>query len=111
MPNTTPTPQQKLKRLLWLAFQASTPMGMGFLHAKQAEMQDEESLYTDAIHRDPNVINTDYLCGRMMKTTFSVDAEGKLEVQPNVPRSDYQSWARKYATGDAMIAAVEESFK
>lgn len=105
-----PTAIEKLKRALWLAFQASSPLGMGFLHTKTASEATEESLYNDCVYRDPTSIDTDYVFGRMMKTSFSVSPDGVLDISPKVPRHDYQSWAGTYATAADLIKATEESF-
>lgn len=99
----------KLKRALWLAFQASSPMGMGFLHAATADKQTEDSLF-EQVQPNEGKVYTDYVCGRMMKTDFRVDADGKLTIRPEEPRTDYQSWGATYRTATALIAAVEKSF-
>lgn len=100
------TPQDKLKRLLWNAFQASSAVGMGFLHAPDAKKQTEDSLY-QAVNRDgKNEFYTDYVFGRMMKTKFSVDDAGNLKVSPEEPRLDYQSWGATYRSGAELIASV-----
>src|SRR5690349_16988974 len=75
----TPTPTDKLRRALWLAFQASSPMGMGFLHSAQAAQITEATIfdYAGVDEPEPRYIGTDYLSGRMMKTGFAVDEDGK----------------------------------
>lgn len=85
-------------------------MGMGHLHTTTAAAQTEDSLYESAVYRDPNVIHTDYLHGRMMKTTFEINADGTLSISPKTPRIDYQSWGSKYKTADELIKAVDDSF-
>ncbi len=108
---TKPTNSQIITRAVWLAFKASSPMGMGFLHAAQADGVTEEQLASLARETDKGIeVRTDYVCGRMMKTTFTVSPDGKLTVWPEVPRHDYQSWAGDYATAAELIAAVEKSF-
>jgi len=83
-------------------------MGMGILHSRLADTATEASL---AITPDRNgVISTDYVLGRMMKTDFRV-VDGKLQIWPEVPRQDYQSWASKYPTAAELIADVELSFE
>lgn len=84
-------------------------MGMGALHMSSANAQTEDSLFK-AVNPESKVkVYTDYVFGRMMKTEFSVNEAGELSVSPEKPRSDYQSWARKYASGSEMIAAVNEA--
>lgn len=112
IPTMNDTQRIKLKRALWLAFQASSAMGMGFLHASSAGAQDEDSLYgAYGPHTDAQHIDTDYVFGRMMKTTFRLNAQNELEITPQTPRLDYQSWALEYPTAADLIAAVELSLE
>ncbi len=89
-------------------------MGMGFLHASSANQQTEESLIADAEPKESHdgslVIWTDYVCGRMIKTKFKVDKDGNLEISPEAPRHDYQSWAGKYSSASELIEATNGSF-
>lgn len=105
-----PTPQQKLSRALWLAFQVSVPMGMGVLHSKETAKATEAILFAETKQANQTRIDTDYVFGRMMKTRFSVTPNGDLELRPEIPRNDYQSWATTYPTATDLINAVEESF-
>lgn len=102
-------PKTLLKRVLWLAFQASRPVGMGFLHTAAASQQTEDTLFESAksSHKEDTVY-TDYLFGRMMKTTFEIK-DGVVVVSPNEPRYDYQSWGDAYETGTALIEAAIKS--
>lgn len=106
-----------LKRTLWLAFQASIPVGMGHLHAEAAESMTEDVLFNsvkDDLRRhwrtELPFFDTDYLFGRMMKTAFIVN-EDTIIVEPEQPRADYQSWAMKYPTGSALVNAAVRSLK
>lgn len=105
------TPRQKLTRAVWLAFQASSPVGLGVLVAHDAETLTEESLgQAFRIHEASDgslSTSTDYLMGRMVKTSFKVSKEGALSVIPAVPRPSYQSWGRRYAHASELIKAVE----
>lgn len=107
----TITPTQKLKRALWLTFHASSAVGMGFLHANQANTQTEDTLFQLANPDGGNRIDTDYLCGRMMKTEFSITDEGELQIWPETPRTDYQSWGIFYTSAEDIKKAVEASFQ
>lgn len=104
----THTKEQKLKRALWLAFQASSPMGMGYLHADSAAQQTEETLWEEL--KGKTNFYLDYCHGRMMKTEFKLDGE-KVIVRPEEPRHDYQSWGTKYPSATELLAAADESFK
>lgn len=102
--------ENKLKRAFWLAFQASTPMGLGFLHVGAAGAQTEDSLFTSNPPRDGKIY-TDYVHGRMMKTTFDISEDGVLSISPEKPRADYNSWASTYRTAQELIDATEESLR
>lgn len=113
---TKPTNEQLLTRALWLAFSASSPVGMGFLHSETARGITEETIGNEAdepFKKNDGSLNiyTDYVAGRMMKTGFSVSKDGKLTIKPEVPRYDYQSWADKYANASQLIEEVEKSFQ
>lgn len=106
-----------LKRTLWLAFQASTPMGMGVLHAGAAAKQTEDSLFATVIGEKAGSDSTnardfswytDYVFGRMMKTGFAVK-DDVVEVTPEAPRLDYQSWGATYDSASALIDAAAAS--
>lgn len=109
-----PSPKDKLRRAVWLAFQASQAVGLGFLHAADASALTEKTILdATMLTDDPGPtyeLYTDYVMGRMMKTDFKVDENGKLEIRPEDPRFDYQSWAGRYPSATKLIEAVEKSF-
>jgi hypothetical protein len=102
------SPKQKLAALVWAAFQASVPMGMGFLHSSAAARQTKDTILDQlSVTESPDgtvSVRTDYVCGRMMKTHFAVNADGVATVSPEEPHLDYQSWGRTYRSGSALIA-------
>jgi len=97
-----------LKRVVWLAFQASGAMGMGFLHSKTADEMTEDGLWAVLKDQADRGIYLDYCAGRMIKTGFNL-VDGKVEVSPKIPRGDYQSWSRKYSSAQELIDAAIES--
>lgn len=106
--------EKTLKVALWLAYDASNPMGLGFLAASMAPKFTVNSLwdkYKDSVteFKDGNIeLYTDYVEGRMMKTIFSVDKSGLLTINDNrEPHSDYQSWCKLYTTNGELINAVK----
>jgi len=105
-PTMKPTSQQRLKRALWLAFVASRPVGMGFLHVEHAAAQTEDSLFD--LYGNDKGFTVDYACGRMMKTAFSIK-DGAVIISPGVPEYNYQSWGSTYATACDLLAAVDQS--
>lgn len=104
-----PTPSQILRRACWLMFQASSPMGYGFLHAAHASSLTEDTVVSDA-DLEKKSISFDYHAGRMIKTRITVDDTGTLTISPEQPRSDYQSWAYEYPHASDLIAHVKASF-
>jgi len=107
------SPKQKLSRALWLAFEASGARGLGHFHAGVANKLTEADLiahYEPTTRKDGTmVVNTDYVCGRMVKTDFEVTPEGELTINPEEPSGAYQSWAYTYPTAAELIAATEDS--
>ena len=106
--------EKTLKVALWLAYDTSAPMGLGFLVASMASKFTIDSLwdkYKDSVteFKDGNIeLYTDYVEGRMMKTIFSVDNSGLLTINDNrEPRSDYQSWCGQYPTNKELVNAVK----
>jgi hypothetical protein len=110
MPTANSQTNVKLRRALWLAFQVSRPMGMGFLHSEAASKQTEESLYKAVNPANEDSFYADYVFGRMMKTRFSFE-DGVLKINPENPQHDYQSWCGKYMTAADLVKATEESLK
>jgi len=106
--------EKTLKVALWLAYDASNPMGLGFLVASVAPKFNINSLwdkYKDSVteFKDGNIeLYTDYVEGRMMKIIFSVNKDGLLTINDNrEPCSDYQSWCRLYPTNRELVNAVK----
>jgi len=109
---TKAKPIQIITRALWLAFKASTPMGMGFLYIRAADLTKEENMSELVQTTDTGFsAYTDYVAGRMMKTGFYVTSDGVLTISPDKPRFDYQSWIVKYPTPEKLIEAVYKSFE
>ena len=94
------------KRMLWLAYQASRPVGMGMLHFTEDKTEEEIG------EAQENEIGyaADYCFGRMMK--FGVRVNGDSIEYSDFPLSaDYQSWSIKYRTYSDLEAAARESLK
>lgn len=106
-----PTPKQLITRAIWLAFQASSPAGYGFLHVGTANQLKESDMEDLLEEKDGSfTAYTDYVAGRMMKTDFNVNKAGVLVITPEAPRRDYQSWSRQYSTASDLLADVLKSF-
>ncbi len=91
--------EQQIKQIVKNAFKASTPMGLGFLHADpKHELQDDEIEIR-------NHMSFDYVKGRMMKLgIFRVD-ENNWEILDD-PMPDYQSWCLVYPTTEDLVNSV-----
>lgn len=95
------------KEAMWLAYQASRPAGLGFLHEKGGESR--ETVISETFPNDATSGYADYCHGRMMKTSLHV--KGEVLSCNDEPHHDYQSWAGKYQTYAALIDAAEASLK
>lgn len=97
-----------LKKVFWTAFDASRPVGVGFLHTDIAAALTRENVITpDHVQKDADgnmQIYADYWAGRMMKTSFCVTKDGTIGVSPEQPRNDYQSWGAVYKSATDLIA-------
>lgn len=89
---------------------------MGFLQDRGPE-QTEEQVWDHAYknrdyaggHDGPaNQCRCDYVMGRMMKMNV-IFGSNFIEMSDAPPRSDYQSWCRKYKTAQALIDAAVAS--
>lgn len=103
--------EQQVFQLAANAINASVPMGLGFLHAKPEDYT--ASMIEESTNLERFVdygVNFDYYDGRMVKLQIRRVAEGEYDIQPDEPRSDYQSWATKYPTSQDLInSVIEES--
>ncbi len=107
----TPNARTVAARMVWLAFQASSAQGMGFIHAGTAANAIEDDVLSCALgqtYPDGSVcINADYVFGRMMKLYFWFN-EGHITLNPRPLDVEYQSWCRTYPTfEDLRIAAID----
>ncbi len=108
-------PVNVVRRAFWLAFQASSPLGMGFLHTQAANAATESDVWaqvetdewTGQRRESPY---GDYVFGRMMKTGLKYTSDEVL-VTDNPPRHDYQSWCRHYPTYEALVEAAVKSLE
>lgn len=95
------------KRIVFLAYSASLPMGLGWLHERSGVPEEETSACVSG-----GFIDADYVHGRMVKLRGlafgpnSVTFNDELE-----PRCDYQSWCGTYPTYEALVKAAIESFE
>jgi hypothetical protein len=96
------SPEQILE-LKRLAINASSPMGLGFLHYENKEYTaDEVKELTEPV---PYL---DYFNGRMVKLWVNAVRKfpGYFEAPDQDPNPGYQSWVRKYPTWGALLTAA-----
>lgn len=99
-----------LTRVAWLAFQASKPMGLGFMHTERASNVTEADIAKEILINNTALrISFDYHVGRMIKTVFTLSRDGTIRIDPETPRQDYQSWYSTYPTAAALLQAAEAS--
>lgn len=109
----------EMKKMAVLAINASSPMGMGFLHFKNKEytMADLENYLKDtgifggnAVGKNPKngvtEIQLDYVEGRMCKFHAKKDSDTAWEVWPDQLQYDYQSWKGVYPTWEKLKEAA-----
>lgn len=80
-----------------LAFEASNPVGMGFLHFVPGCDDNQKAEIKQSVGEFG--LNFDYFQGRMMKLCAITSKDGlELDFGPYEPRADYQSWCGRYPT-------------
>jgi hypothetical protein len=91
---------QQMAQIMVNAINASIPMGMGFIHYEPGNISTEEFLR--AAHAE-NFRSIDYYRGRMVK--IHAQKDGERFYFYGEPREDYQSWAKKYPSYEALLTA------
>ena len=97
------------KRMLWLAYEASLPVGMGMLHYTEDKTEDDVFENNHCVREDGTFsVFADYCFGRMMKFgTTSVD--GVITSPAQELDVEYQSWCSTYPSYSKLEAAARES--
>lgn len=81
---------------------ADGKVGMGFLHYDPHDVKGSDLGHIDVSRG----LDFDYVQGRMMKLSIRRESDGTYSAPDAAPRSDYQSWARRYPTYRALIEAA-----
>lgn len=107
-----------IKRLFYVAWQASVTLGMGRIQANPAAT--EADVWRNIWHAgdypvrvtpaQPGVVNADYVFGKMMKLAVTFTETMFSVTHGEAPRYDYQSWALIYPNVDKLIDAVVKTF-
>ena len=107
----TPTVERIALRMQWLAYQASRPVGLGFLHFSTDKTEEDikSSLRETEWQGARRARHSDYILGRMVKCAACFRGDELVIPTNHTVTGDYQSWAWKYPTYQALHAAALES--
>lgn len=90
-------------QLVRLAYEASSPMGLGWLHEGRVKPNFD-------LHVRDGSISADYIAGRMVKLWGFSYGDDYIEFDDQrAPRADYQSWCRSYPTNESLAVAAINS--
>jgi len=103
---------EQVKQIASNACQASTSVGMGYLHFNINHTFKAEDFTVNMYDKDEPAIHLDYVKGRMVKLAIhlikEVDAEQQIfewstssDINP-----EYQSWTLKYDTFNKLVSSV-----
>lgn len=102
---------KQIKKVCVLACEASVPVGKGHAHYNPDQVFKEDDFDFKFSNMQASV-HLDYVGGRMVKlalfakNAWSNDEEEIIwRVTDSAPKSDYQSWVRKYPTYRALLEA------
>lgn len=97
------TARAVLKRMLWLAYKASSLQGLGIFQANDNATEDSIA----ALHITDAGIMADYVHGRMVKLYVHMSKDGDILLSEfGEPSLSYQSWAGTYKTIHALFDAA-----
>lgn len=124
---TVINPEVVVKRMFFLAYQASEVIGRGWLQAKSNITEEDVwnnintggcgADYCDvtniSMQNQSGRIHADYVFGKMMKLSIEWDTENIIlpDSQYDNPHPDYQSWCTTYKTHKELFEAAVESLK
>lgn len=103
--------EQQIRQIAANAVNASSPLGMGFLHFKVKDYKPEEiDLQFDQFGftlSKSAFVDLDYYQGRMVKLRIrKVENTENRWMVNGEPRGDYQSWAAKYPSNRALVESA-----
>lgn len=97
---------EQAKQIFINAINASSSVGMGFLHYED-KIYTAEDIKSPA-NADLGLFSADYFHGRMTKLTLTEKSPGTWKItRPKYPPNpEYQSWAETYPTLEVLITSV-----
>ncbi len=99
-----------MKEALWLAWQSSHVMGMGYLQDRPGATKEEVWAYVQWPDKPVMSIHADYVFGRMMKLFCRID-DNVLTTREGELRDDYQSWCNTFATYKDLLEKAEQNLQ
>lgn len=93
----------QVRQIMANAVNASSPMGMGFLHATNKLFSAED--FKDCALK-PSGAHLDYVQGRMVKLYIRSIADGSWRISGAPPNGEYQSWVKEYPTYENLVTSV-----
>lgn len=99
------TPLELAQTMAWLMYSNSVPMGMGFLHFREDNLDDKQTLFDEMTASDKSDTHgkesnfyMDYVNGRMVKSNIMWNNKGVHLPSPedDIQRADYQSWSNAF---------------
>jgi len=95
---------QQVREACALAVNASSPMGMGWLHFQAGHEFTADDI--KPYQREDGTFDLDYVEGRMVKLYIRRLSPERWEIWSDPPRSDYQSWCRTYPSYRDLLTAA-----
>lgn len=92
--------EEQIKQIAANAVNASSPMGMGFIHATDKKFTPDEFEIPET-----GTFSLDYVQGRMVKLTLW-NKDGVWKTPDRAPDIEYQSWMKKYPTYEALVKSA-----
>lgn len=94
------------KRAMFLAYKASSVVGLGILQAQDDVTEEEVWNVTEPLpQKQRKIACGDYIYGRMTKLSMELKDDSVL-VPDTDPQPSYESWCHKYPTYKALIDAA-----
>ena len=97
------------RQAFWLAYQASRSAGFSFLRTKENASKEEviaEIVGTKEAGSVPMLtgrVHADHIFGRKIKLTIEIVDKNTLEVTDYTPTLEYQSWADRFPSHEALF--------
>jgi hypothetical protein len=109
-----------LKRIFYLAYQASSVVGKGILQEQHGATEEDvwQNILTAGDYpgnhhlrrQEQGMYDADYVFGRMMKLYIKVTDDG-IELPDKEPKRMYQAWCVTYPTYQALLDAAKASLE